>query len=142
MIEVPPDGFGFMRSPQSNYLAGPDDMLRLAPADPQIWACAPATPWRQIRGPRDGERYFALVRVSTVNFEDPERARHKVPFDNLTPLYPDERLTGARGSDQEGSLGPRDRYRLADRQGSAGAHRCAAAHRQDRAAAEHRAVRR
>ena len=92
VVEVLPDGFGFMRSPQSNYLAGPDDIYVQPQMIRKMGLRTGDTVEGTIRGPRDGERYFALVRVSTVNFEDPERARHKVPFDNLTPLYPDERL--------------------------------------------------
>ena len=92
VVEVLPDGFGFMRSPQSNYLAGPDDIYVSTQQIRKMGLRTGDTVEGTIRGPRDGERYFALVRVSTVNFEDPERARHKVPFDNLTPLYPDERL--------------------------------------------------
>ena len=92
VMEVLPDGFGFMRSPQSNYLAGPDDIYVQPQMIRKMGLRTGDTVEGTIRGPRDGERYFALVRVATVNFEDPERARHKVPFDNLTPLYPDERL--------------------------------------------------
>ena len=92
VVEVLPDGFGFLRSPQSNYLAGPDDIYVQPQMIRKMGLRTGDTVEGTIRGPRDGERYFALVRVSTVNFEDPERARHKVPFDNLTPLYPDERL--------------------------------------------------
>ena len=92
VIEVLPDGFGFMRSPQSNYLAGPDDIYVSPQQIRKMGLRTGDTVEGTIRGPRDGERYFALVRVATVNFEDPERARHKVPFDNLTPLYPDKRL--------------------------------------------------
>jgi len=92
VLEVLPDGFGFLRSPQSNYLAGPDDIYVQTQMIRKMGLRTGDTVEGTIRGPRDGERYFALVRVATVNFEDPERARHKVPFDNLTPLYPDERL--------------------------------------------------
>lgn len=92
VMEVLPDGFGFLRSPQSNYLAGPDDIYVQPQMIRKMGLRTGDTVEGTIRGPRDGERYFALVRVATVNFEDPERARHKVPFDNLTPLYPDERL--------------------------------------------------
>src|SRR5690349_4752117 len=93
VIQVLPDGFGFMRSPQSNYLAGPDDIYVSPQQIRKMGLRTGDTVEGTIRGPRDGERYFALVRVSLVNFEDPERARHKVPFDNLTPLYPDKRLS-------------------------------------------------
>ncbi len=92
VMEVLPDGFGFLRSPQSNYLAGPDDIYVQPQMIRKMGLRTGDTVEGTIRGPRDGERYFALVRVSQVNFEDPDRARHKVPFDNLTPLYPDERL--------------------------------------------------
>ncbi len=93
VVEVLPDGFGFLRSPQSNYLAGPDDIYVQPQMIRKMGLRTGDTVEGTIRGPRDGERYFALVRVSSVNFEDPERARHKVPFDNLTPLYPDKRLS-------------------------------------------------
>jgi len=93
VVEVLPDGFGFMRSPQSNYLAGPDDIYVSPQQIRKMGLRTGDTVEGTIRGPRDGERYFALVRVSLINFEDPERARHKVPFDNLTPLYPDKRLS-------------------------------------------------
>jgi transcription termination factor Rho len=92
VVEVLPDGFGFLRSPQSNYLAGPDDIYVAPQQIRKLGLRTGDTVEGTIRGPRDGERYFALVRVQTINFEDPERARHKVPFDNLTPLYPDKRL--------------------------------------------------
>jgi transcription termination factor Rho len=92
VVEVLPDGFGFLRSPQSNYLPGPDDIYVAPQQIRKLGLRTGDTVEGTIRGPRDGERYFALVRVSLINFEDPERARHKVPFDNLTPLYPDKRL--------------------------------------------------
>ncbi|MBI1360651.1 MAG: transcription termination factor Rho [Alphaproteobacteria bacterium] len=92
VVEVLPDGFGFLRSPQSNYLPGPDDIYISPQQIRKLGLRTGDTVEGQIRGPRDGERYFALVRVSSINFEDPEKARHKVPFDNLTPLYPDKRL--------------------------------------------------
>ena len=87
-----PDGFGFLRSPDSNYLAGPDDIY-VSPAQIRRFGLRTGdTAEGPIRGPKDGERYFALVKVNTINFEDPEQSRHKVNFDNLTPLYPNERL--------------------------------------------------
>jgi transcription termination factor Rho len=92
VVEVLSDGFGFLRSPQSNYLAGPDDIYVSPQQIRKLSLRTGDTVEGIIKGPRDGERYFALVRASTINFEDPERARHKVPFDNLTPLYPDKRL--------------------------------------------------
>jgi transcription termination factor Rho len=91
-IEVLPDGFGFLRSPQSNYLAGPDDIY-VSPNQVRKHGLRTGdTVEGEIRGPKDGERYFALVKIMQVNFEDPERVRQRVNFDNLTPLYPDERL--------------------------------------------------
>ena len=92
VVEVLPDGFGFLRSPDSNYLAGPDDIY-VSPAQIRRFGLRTGdTAEGPIRGPKDGERYFALVKVNTINFEDPEKSRHKVNFDNLTPLYPNERL--------------------------------------------------
>jgi hypothetical protein len=90
----------------------------------------------QIRPPKDGERYFALIKVEAVNFEPPERAREKVFFENLTPLYPQNRIS--LETDGEKPVGARPRLDGADRQGAARADRRAAAHRQDDAAAEHR----
>jgi transcription termination factor Rho len=93
VIEVLSDGFGFLRSPQSNYLAGPDDIY-VSPTQVRKFGLRTGdTVDGQIRAPTDGERYFALVKVNSINFEDPERVRHKVHFDNLTPLYPNKRLT-------------------------------------------------
>jgi transcription termination factor Rho len=91
-IEVLPDGFGFLRSAQANYLAGPDDIY-VSPNQVRKHGLRTGdTVEGEIRGPKDGERYFALVKIMQVNFEDPDRVRHRVNFDNLTPLYPDERL--------------------------------------------------
>jgi transcription termination factor Rho len=92
-IEVLPDGFGFLRSPEANYLAGPDDIY-VAPNQVRKFGLRTGdTVEGEIRGPRDGERYFALTRLSLVNYDDPDAVRHRVNFDNLTPLYPDEKLT-------------------------------------------------
>jgi transcription termination factor Rho len=92
VIEVLQDGFGFLRSPDVNYLAGPDDIY-VSPAQIRRFALRTGdTVEGMIRSPKDGERYFALLKVNKINFEDPEKARHKVNFDNLTPLYPNERL--------------------------------------------------
>ncbi|MGD2132950.1 MAG: transcription termination factor Rho [Maricaulaceae bacterium] len=91
-LEVLQDGFGFLRSPEANYLAGPDDIY-VSPAQIKKFGLRTGdTVEGAIRAPRDGERYFALLQVAKINFEDPEKAKHKVHFDNLTPLYPDERL--------------------------------------------------
>ncbi|MCH8861987.1 MAG: transcription termination factor Rho [Proteobacteria bacterium] len=92
VIETLQDGFGFLRSPEANYLAGPDDIY-VSPSQIRRFGLRTGdTVEGQIRAPKDGERYFALLKVNTINFEPPENARHKVRFDNLTPLYPDERF--------------------------------------------------
>ncbi len=88
VVEVLQDGFGFLRSPDANYLPGPDDIY-VSPSQIRRFALRSGdTVEGQIRGPKEGERYFALLKVNKINFEDPEKARHKVHFDNLTPLYP------------------------------------------------------
>ena len=92
VVEVLPDGFGFLRSPDANYLPGPDDIY-VSPSQIRRFSLRTGdTVEGDIRSPKDGERYFALLKVNTINFEDPDRIRHKVNFDNLTPLYPDDRL--------------------------------------------------
>jgi len=88
VVEVLQDGFGFLRSPDANYLSGPDDIY-ISPSQIRRFALRTGdTVEGQIRSPKEGERYFALLKVNSINFEDPEKARHKVNFDNLTPLYP------------------------------------------------------
>jgi transcription termination factor Rho len=88
VVEVLQDGFGFLRSPDANYLPGPDDIY-VSPSQIRRFALRTGdTVEGQIRGPKDGERYFALLKVSKINFEDPEATKHKINFDNLTPLYP------------------------------------------------------
>jgi transcription termination factor Rho len=88
VVETLQDGFGFLRSPEANYLAGPDDIY-VSPSQIRRFGLRTGdTVEGPIRGPKDGERYFALLKVSTINFEDPEQIKHKVHFDNLTPLYP------------------------------------------------------
>ena len=92
VVEVLQDGFGFLRSADSNYLPGPDDIY-VSPSQIRRFGLRTGdTVDGPIRGPKEGERYFALLKVNTINFEDPEKIRHKVHFDNLTPLYPDERI--------------------------------------------------
>src|SRR6201985_1378179 len=92
VVEVLQDGFGFLRAPEANYLPGPDDIY-VSPSQIRRFGLRTGdTIEGEIRSPKEGERYFALLKVSTINFEDPEQARHKINFDNLTPLYPDERL--------------------------------------------------
>ncbi|MGV9008117.1 transcription termination factor Rho [Brevundimonas sp.] len=92
VLEILPDGFGFLRSPDANYLPGPDDIY-VSPSQIRRFGLRNGdTIHGAVRGPREGERYFALLKVDTINFADPEMVSTKVLFDNLTPLYPDERL--------------------------------------------------
>ena len=92
VVEVLPDGFGFLRSPDANYLPGPDDIY-VSPSQIRRFGLRTGdTIEGHIRSPKEGERYFALLKVNTLNFEDPEKSKHKVNFDNLTPLFPDERF--------------------------------------------------
>ena len=92
VVEVLQDGFGFLRSPDANYLPGPDDIY-VSPSQIRRFALRSGdTVQGEIRSPKDGERYFALLKVNQINFEEPDRARQKVHFDNLTPLYPDSAL--------------------------------------------------
>jgi transcription termination factor Rho len=92
VLETLQDGFGFLRSPESNYLAGPDDIY-VSPSQIRRFGLRTGdTVEGPIRSPKDGERYFALLKVSSINFEDPEAGKHKVHFDNLTPLYPTRRF--------------------------------------------------
>jgi transcription termination factor Rho len=92
VLEVLQDGFGFLRSPEANYLPGPDDIY-VSPEMIRAYSLRTGdTVEGVIQEPNDNERYFALISVERINFEDPEKARHKIAFENLTPLYPDERL--------------------------------------------------
>jgi transcription termination factor Rho len=92
VLEVLSDGFGFLRSPEANYLAGPDDIY-VSPSQVRRFALRTGdTVEGQIRSPRDGERYFALLKVNGINFDEPDRLRQRINFDNLTPLYPEEKL--------------------------------------------------
>lgn len=92
VVEVLQDGFGFLRSPDANYLPGPDDIY-VSPSQIRRFGLRTGdTIEGHIRSPKEGERYFALLKVNKINFDEPEKARHKIHFDNLTPLYPDEWL--------------------------------------------------
>ena len=93
VLEVLQDGFGFLRSPEANYLPGPDDIYVSPDMIRKYSLRTGDTIEGLIKAPDDNERYFALLGVTQINFEEPEKARHKVAFENLTPLYPDERLT-------------------------------------------------
>ena len=92
VLEVMQDGFGFLRSPEANYLSGPDDIYVSPDMIRQHSLRTGDTVDGVIQAPSESERYFAMISVTKVNFEDPARAKHKINFDNLTPLYPDERL--------------------------------------------------
>ena len=92
VLEVLPDGFGFLRSPEANYLPGPDDIY-VSPSQVRRFGLRTGdTVEGEIRSPRDGERYFALLKVSGINFDEPDRLRQRINFDNLTPLYPEEKI--------------------------------------------------
>lgn len=91
-LEILPDGYGFLRSPQNSYLPGPDDIY-ISPSQIRLFNLKTGdTIYGQTRSPREGERFFALLRIMTVNFDEPHIAQTRVPFENLTPLYPKERL--------------------------------------------------
>ena len=93
VLEVLQDGFGFLRSPESNYLPGPDDIY-VSPSQVRRFALRTGdTVEGEIRAPKDGERYFALLKTNKVNFDDAEQTRHRINFDNLTPLYPEEKIS-------------------------------------------------
>src|SRR3979490_1205392 len=92
VLECLPDGFGFLRAPEYNYLPGPDDIY-VSPSQIRRFDLRTGdTISGQVRQPKEGERYFALIKVEAINFEAPEQSREKIFFDNLTPLYPDEQL--------------------------------------------------
>jgi transcription termination factor Rho len=92
VLEILQDGFGFLRSPEANYLPGPDDIY-VSPSQVRRFGLRTGdTVEGQIRSPKEGERYFALLKVNNINFDQPEKVRHRINFDNLTPLYPDERI--------------------------------------------------
>src|SRR5579871_5515370 len=92
VVEILQDGFAFLRSPDANYLPGPDDIY-VSPSQIRRFGLRTGdTIEGHIRSPKEGERYFALLKVNTLNFEDPEKSKHKVNFDNLTPLFPNQRF--------------------------------------------------
>ena len=136
VLEILPDGYGFLRSPDYNYLPGPDDIY-VSPSQIRKFDLKTGdTISGQVRPPHEGEKYFALVKIEAINFESPEEARNKILFDNLTPLYPQERikLETARENDQRARDGSAD----PGRQRPARPDRRAASHRQDHAAADPR----
>ena len=92
VLQLLQDGFGFLRAIESNYLPGPDDIY-VGPSQIRRFGLRTGdTIEGPVRAPKDGERYFALLQVSKINFEDPEKSKHKIAFDNLTPLYPNKQL--------------------------------------------------
>ncbi|MCL2688897.1 MAG: transcription termination factor Rho [Chitinispirillia bacterium] len=92
VLEIMPDGFGFLRSPANSYLSGPDDIYVSPSQIKRFYLKTGDTVSGQVRPPKDSERYFALLRVEMINFEDPESCKRKINFDDLTPLFPDEKL--------------------------------------------------
>src|SRR5678809_730555 len=99
VLEILPDGYGFLRSPDYNYLPGPDDIY-VSPSQIRKFDLKTGdTVSGQVRPPHEGEKYFALVKIEAVNFESPEEARNKILFDNLTPLYPQERIKQEAGKE-------------------------------------------
>jgi len=107
VLELLSDGFGFLRSPESNYLPGPDDIY-VSPSQVRRFGLRTGdTVEGEIRAPKDGERYFALLKVNKINFDDPEEVRHRINFDNLTPLYPDEKLQLELEDSENKDMAPR-----------------------------------
>ena len=99
VLEILPDGFGFLRAPDYNYLPGPDDIY-VSPSQIRRFNLRTGdTVSGQIRQPKESERYFALLKVEAINYEDPEIAREKILFDNLTPLYPEDKIKLETGAD-------------------------------------------
>ena len=104
ILETLPDGFGFLRSPSSSYLAGPDDIY-VSPSQIRRFGLKTGDSVSgNIRPPKDGERYFALLKIDQINFESPEKTKNKVAFENLTPLFPTERLNLERDISSEENI--------------------------------------
>ena len=107
VLELLPDGFGFLRSPEDSYVAGPDDIY-VSPSQIRRFHLRTGDTLKgKIRAPKDSERYFALIKVEEINFEKPENSKNKVPFENLTPLFPNERYSLERGNGSTEDLTPR-----------------------------------
>ena len=140
-LEILQDGFGFLRSADSSYLAGPDDIY-VSPSQIRRFNLRTGDSIAgKIRPPKDGERYFALLKVDEINFSEPNTKKHKILFENLTPLFPQQALSLERGNGSSEDLAARVvEPRRADRQGPTWPHRLAAEGGQDAHAAEHRAV--
>jgi transcription termination factor Rho len=107
VLELLPDGFGFLRSPEASYVAGPDDIYVSPSQIRRFHLRTGDTIKGKIRSPKDSERYFALIKVEELNFEKPENSKNKVPFENLTPLFPNQRFTLERGNGSTEDLTPR-----------------------------------
>ena len=107
VLELLQDGFGFLRSPEASYVAGPDDIYVSPSQIRRFHLRTGDTITGKIRAPKDSERYFALVKVEEINYEKPDKSKHKVPFENLTPLFPNERFTLERGNGSTEDLTPR-----------------------------------
>ncbi len=107
VLELLPDGFGFLRSPEASYIAGPDDIYVSPSQIRRFHLRTGDTITGKIRAPKDSERYFALIKVEELNYEKPEKSKNKVPFENLTPLFPNERFTLERGNGSTEDLTPR-----------------------------------
>ena len=107
VLELLQDGFGFLRSPEASYVAGPDDIYVSPSQIRRFHLRTGDTISGKIRAPKDSERFFALVKVEEINFEKPDKSKHKVPFENLTPLFPNERFTLERGNGSTEDLTPR-----------------------------------
>jgi transcription termination factor Rho len=107
VLELLPDGFGFLRSPEDSYVAGPDDIYVSPSQIRRFHLRTGDTIKGKIRAPKDSERYFALIKVEEINFEKPENSKNKVPFENLTPLFPNERYTLERGNGSTEDITPR-----------------------------------
>ena len=107
VLEILQDGFGFLRSPDSSYLSGPDDIY-VSPSQVRRFGLRTGdTIQRKIRSPKDGERYFAILKIEQINFEDPDKTKNKVSFENLTPLFPDQRMFFELGSGSTEDLSAR-----------------------------------
>jgi transcription termination factor Rho len=107
VLEILQDGFGFLRSPDSSYLSGPDDIY-VSPSQVRRFGLRTGdTIQGKIRSPKDGERYFAILKIEQINFEEPDKARNKVAFENLTPLFPDQRMFFELGSGSTEDLSAR-----------------------------------
>jgi transcription termination factor Rho len=107
VLELLPDGFGFLRSPEDSYVAGPDDVYVSPSQIRRFHLRTGDTIKGKIRPPKDSERYFALVKVEEINYEKPDKSRNKVPFENLTPLFANERYTLERGNGSTEDITPR-----------------------------------